>query len=313
MRTTAIIRIFLLVFAAVFAQRSNKTKAADSHKQKDIAAIKSMAGIYKVSFDFAETFSPDTGYKYFPRYREWGIEYVTIVEESENKIVLQHLLIVADTMIIKHWRQDWVYENTALYHFYKDKNWIRTTLSPDQVKGTWSQKVYQVDDSPRYEGYGTWIHVDGRHFWQSIADAPLPRREFTKRSDYNAMRRHSQIELLADGWLFDQDNEKLLRANGTDRLICWEKGVEKFSKGDYNATPAQKWWNAQQDFWADVRAEWDKIYAATPDLKLAPKVKDKLLFEALFALGDKHSVGKKYVRHTASAEIRETIAAYLVK
>ena len=57
------------------------------------------------------------------------------------------------------------------------------------AKGTWTQKVFQVDDSPRYEGYATWVHVDGRHYWDSQTDGPLPRREYSKRSDYNVSKK----------------------------------------------------------------------------------------------------------------------------
>lgn len=306
-----IIALLVVCVSSVCAQK--KSTAPDAKLEADKKAIKSMCGIYKVNFDFAETFSPDTGYKYHPRYREWGIEYVFIAEESPQKIVLQHLLIVNDTMIVKHWRQDWVYENTEVYKYYKDKNWIKNTLGPEQAKGTWTQKVYQVDDSPRYESYGTWMHVDGRHFWEATTDAPLPRREFTKRSDYNVMRRHIRVEVTADGWVYDQDNEKILRANGQDQLLCWEKGVEKFTKGNYDATPAIKFWQKQQTYWADVRKAWAVIYAGTPDLKLQSKVDGKLLFESLFALGDKHCNDKAYVAKAALPEIEKTLQSYLLK
>ena len=53
-------------------------------------------------------------------------------------------------MIIKHWRQDWLYENTNLYEFYKDNTWKFNQLKAKDVKGQWTQKVYQVDDSPRW-------------------------------------------------------------------------------------------------------------------------------------------------------------------
>ena len=46
----------------------------NSKKELDKASIKSMVGIYKVSFDFAETFAPDTAYKYHKRYSEWEID-----------------------------------------------------------------------------------------------------------------------------------------------------------------------------------------------------------------------------------------------
>jgi hypothetical protein len=263
----------------VFAQQKTKL-------QQDKEAIKSMVGCYKVSFDFAETFAPDTGYKYHDRYREWGIEYVFLVEETDKKIVLQHLLIVNDTTIIKHWRQDWVYENTELLSYYKDNQWDKNKLKPEQVKGQWTQKVYQVDDSPRYESTGTWVHVDGRHYWEGTCDAPLPRREFTKRSDYNVMRRNSHMEVTNEGWFLEQDNQKILRANGVDIMLCEEKGMEKFTKGNYNCQVAINWWEKNKNYWADVRIVWEQVFAKYPTLKIEKKIDNTLLWEKLFKLGD---------------------------
>jgi hypothetical protein len=280
-------------------------------KEQDRIAIKAMCGIYKVNFDFVETFSPDTAYKYHKRYSEWGIEYVFIAAEDENKIALQHILIVNDSIVIKHWRQDWLFENKSVYQYYKDNEWLKKTLTTEQATGTWTQKVYQVDDSPRYESYGTWVHVDGKHYWEGTNDSPLPRREFTKRNDYNVMRRHSRIEIFGDGWALLQDNEKILRSNGIDKVLCWEKGIEKFSKGNYDASPALKWWREQTGFWADVRKAWEDVYKDYQDLKLEKKVNNKSLYEALFELGDNACKHKIYNKGTASSEIKKVIATYI--
>jgi hypothetical protein len=313
--TAAALALTVGATAQTSASAKPKTAAtsavANAKFEQDKAIIKSMCGIYKVSFDFAETFSPDTGYKYKPRYKEWGIEYVFLAEETPNKIALQHLLIVNDTMIIKHWRQDWVYENTSVYKYYKDNEWIRETLSPEQAKGTWTQKVYQVDDSPRYESYGTWVHVDGKHFWEGTNDSPLPRRESTKRNDYNVLKRHSRMEVFGDGsWALIQDNEKVLRKDGQDKMLVWERGLEKFTKGNYDATPAIKWWNRQQQYWADVRKAWDEVYASTPELKLASRVDQKRLYDHLFSLGDKVSA-TEYVKGSASQDIKKIITSFI--
>ncbi len=279
--------------------------------EEDKACIKSMCGIYKVSFDFAETFSPDTAYKFYPRYKEHGIEYVFLVEETPTKIALQHLLIINDSTIIKHWRQDWVYENKEVYNFYKENEWIKTILTAGQAKGTWTQKVYQVDDSPRYESYGTWVHVDGKHFWEGVNDSPLPRREFTKRNDYNVMRRHSRMEIFKDSWVLNQDNEKIVRGNGVDKVLCWEKGMERFTKGNYDASPAIKWWEKQKQYWLDVRTTWEEVYSKTPDLKLQVKVDNKRLYESLFSLGDKVCKDSSYVQGSAKADIKKVIESFL--
>lgn len=298
--------------ATVVKTKPAAEPSAIAKLEQDKATIKGMCGVYKVSFDFAETFSSDTGYKFHNRYKEHGIEYVFLAEESPNKIALQHLLIVNDTMIIKHWRQDWVYENTNVYKYYKDNEWVKETLTPAQAKGTWTQKVYQVDDSPRYESYGTWLHVDGKHFWEGTNDAPLPRREFTKRSDYNVMRRHSRMEVFADNsWALIQDNEKIVRKDGIDKVLCWERGMEKFTKGNYDATPAIKWWESQKQYWADVRKVWDDVYTKTSDLKLANRINDKRLYESLFELGDKVCDQKSYTQGSANAEIKKVIESFI--
>lgn len=311
-KVITIITALLLVFTAG-AQSGKTTSSGSKAPQQDREAIKAMAGCYKVSFEFAETFSPDTTYKYRPRKFDWGIEYVFVVEESEKKISLQHLLIVNDTTIVKHWRQDWLYEHTEVLSFYKDNEWKKIKLTPQQAKGTWTQKVYQVDDGPRYESYGTWVHVDGRHFWEGTCDAPLPRREFTTRSDYNVMRRHSHIEITDGNWILEQDNEKINRSNGVDQLLCWEKGFEKFTRGNYNCQPAIDWWEKNKQYWADVRKVWDEVYTQNQTIKIQKKVDDKVLFEQLFRMGHGYSKTSAYNSAEATSAIRKTIESYLVK
>ncbi|MGS2764316.1 DUF6607 family protein [Sinomicrobium sp. M5D2P9] len=259
---------------------------AQTAKEKDIRSIKDMCGCYEITFNFAETFAPDKDYEFHDRYKAGALEWVTPVKEDNNKIVLQHLLIVNDTMIIKHWRQDWLYENTDLYTFYKDNQWNYTKLDPDDVKGQWTQKVYQVDDSPRYEGSATWVHVDGKNYWENTTDAPLPRREHTKRNDYNVTRRTNRQEITDYGWLHEQDNDKVIRDDkGEDTVLAQEKGMNYYRKvEDSKCDPAKKWWKENQDYWARVRAEWDEIFERKTTLKLLPKANDKRLYEVLFGM-----------------------------
>lgn len=300
-----ILPIALLVSISVRAQKP-VTK-----KEQDRQAILALAGCHNVTFDFAETFGSSKDYKYHDRYHETGTEYVEVVENTENKIVLQHLLVVTDKMIIKHWRQDWMFENTDLLVYDKDDKWVKTKLTPAQVKGQWTQKVSQVDDSPRYEGSASWVHVDGKHSWESTVDAPLPRREYTKRDDYNVLKRHNKIILTDDGgWLHEQDNQKILRANGKDSLLCWEKGFEKFTDitGD-KCAPAVKWWEINNAYWKDVRTVWIQLEKERNDINLAKTVDEKRLYEALFELGDKQSQAKASSQENQKL-IKETITKY---
>lgn len=302
-------KIIALVFSVIALSAS-----AQSKLDQDKAAIKSMVGCYKVTFDFAETFSPDTAYKIHHPHHSWGIELVALVEETKNKIVLQHLLIIDDSTIIKHWRQDWLYENTELLQFDKDNRWKKVQLSPKEAKGQWTQKVYQVDDSPRYEGNGTWVHVDGKHTWESVTDAPLPRREFTTRSDYNVLKRRTKLSVMEKngGWMFEQDNQKLVRSANGDKLIAWEKGFESFTKeDDKQCMPGVNWWNINKEYWADVRVVWNDVFTKTNDLNLKKKADDTFLWEKLFKLGEETSKKGKNNSAENQAAIRKVIEKHL--
>jgi hypothetical protein len=297
----------LLLFAFCLAIG---TVQAQKKKKQDIDAIKAMCGCYEVSFNFAETFSPNKDYKFHDNYRSGGLEYVFPIKESKDKIVLQHLLIVGDNMIIKHWRQDWIYENTDFHTFYKDNTWKYESKSTDEVRGQWTQKVYQVDDGPRYEGSSSWVHVDGRSYWENTADAPLPRREFSKRNDYNVMVRRNRQEITADGWVHEQDNAKVLRETD-DTILAQEKGFNEYKKTDAGKCQAAKdWWSDKQAYWNDVRKVWDELFAQKKTVQIEGKIDDKVLFMKLFAL-EEETLKDDYNSAESITKIKETINSYL--
>ncbi|MDW3212058.1 MAG: DUF6607 family protein [Reichenbachiella sp.] len=290
------------------------TTVAYGQKQKkeDIAAIKAMCGCYDIRFNFAETFAPDKDYEFHENYTSGALEYVFPISESKDKIVLQHLLVIGDTMIIKHWRQDWIYENTEFYSFYKENSWKYESKSPAEVKGQWTQKVYQVDDSPRYEGSATWVHVDGKHYWESEADAPLPRREFSKRKDYNVMRRINRQEITDYGWVHEQDNDKIIRAEEGDILLAQEKGWNTYTKTDDNKCEvAEKWWDKNQAYWADVRTVWDELFSQKKTVAINMKVDDKIMFQRLFALEKEMINTQDYNSELSQSKIKAVIQKHL--
>ncbi|MBP2832389.1 hypothetical protein J8281_09345 [Aquimarina sp. U1-2] len=262
---------------------------AQNKKKQDADAIKKMCGCFEVTFNFAETFnySQDSLYKPSKVKVDKGLEWAQLVTDEKDKIVIQHILQVGDPTkpyIVKHWRQDWLYENQDLYVYNSDNKWNYVQKSQKEVDGQWTQKVYQVDDSPRYEGSATWVHVDGKSYWENTTPAPLARREYTIRSDYNVLLRGNRHEITAYGWLHDQDNHKLIRAeNAEDVLLAKEKGYNVYKKVDDNrCQAAADWWKEHQNKWAIVRAKWDEVYAKNKDLKLKKKVDNKVLFKHLF-------------------------------
>lgn len=273
----------------VLALTTSMMFSQQDKKQQDISSIKSMCGCYEVKFNFTETFQypkDSATYKPSATKHETALEWVALLEDTPDKIMLQHLLIADENMIIKHWRQDWLYENTDLYSFQKDNSWKYSKLNKKDVKGQWTQKVYQVDDSPRYEGTASWVHVDGKDYWVNTADAPLPRREHTKRNDYNVLKRRNIHEITQTGWNHEQDNDKIIRDNnGKDVVLAQEKGFDVYTKvADSKCAAAQKWWAENQALWKNVRSKWDNVFAQNKDLNLEEKVDKKTLFSHLFKL-----------------------------
>ena len=270
---------------------SNKTYGQLSKKQMDYSAIKSMCGCYNVEFNFAETFnySKDSLYEASKVKNDKALEWVQVIEDSPSKISLQHILIIGDSAnhyIVKHWRQDWLYENKDFMMYNYDNNWTYIEKAPINVAGQWTQKVFQVDDSPRYEGSATWVHVDGKSYWENETSAPLPRREYTKRSDYNVTLRRNRHEITPLGWIHDQDNDKIIRSEeGVDLILAKEKGFNSYTKiDDSKCVYGQEWWDENKDKWAVIREVWDEVYTSGEDLSLKQEVDGVRLYQELFGL-----------------------------
>ncbi|MEM7054704.1 MAG: DUF6607 family protein, partial [Pseudomonadota bacterium] len=78
--------------------------------EQDREAIRAMVGEYIVTFAFDETVPLIEDYEKKEPKRSGASEVVILIEDRPNKISLQHLLIVGAGQVIKHWRQDWVYQ-----------------------------------------------------------------------------------------------------------------------------------------------------------------------------------------------------------
>lgn len=302
-------KLFIVIaFASVFTN----VNAQSNKKELDRQAIKSMCGCFEVEFNYTETFATDTSYKFHHDHNTVApAEWAFVVEESENKIVIQHLLVMNDSVIIKHWRQDWIYENTDFYLYDKDQTWNYVKKEKSEVTGQWTQKVYQVDDSPRYQGSSTWVHYDGKHYWENTTDAPLPRREYSTRDDYNVLNRTNRHEITDYGWLHIQDNKKVLRDENGDRVLVEERGYNKYKSVSKTKCQAGiDWWEKNKAYWQIVRENWDIVYNLNKTLHVDTKIGDEVLFMVLFELGD--SAASKDPK-TLKAEVYAIIEKFAIK
>lgn len=304
----------LLLSTQVFAFVHAETTVDKATATQDKETIKNLCGCFEVEFKYKETFSYPSDYQLKDAYYNEALEWVSYEPQIDGTLKLQHILIIDDSTIVKHWREDWSFENNTIYQYQKDYQWKRVTLPAERTKGTWTQKVYEVDDRPQYDGVATFNYFDGNILWQSKIDAPLPRREYSKRSDYNVMNRYNRLYIGKDGYLHEQDNKKIARRdNSIDTLIAEEKGFNTYKKVDETKCKAGiAWWEKNKIFWLDVRAVWADILPQQEELKVTRIVDGKSLNERLTALNDILLKEEKYDSEKARKEILKAIRIHLI-
>ena len=275
---------------------------------QDKENIGKLCGCFEVSFKYAETFSPDPDYKFHEREEIGGTAELALpIEVTDKKIVIQHLLIVNPKMIVKHWREEWTYENPVIWKYTGNKTWVKETLPAEAVKGKWTQTVWEVADEPRYQGFSQFVNLDGKIVWQSTTDAPLPRREYSVRSDYNILKRTNRMNITDSGYFHEQDNQKIVRANGTDKLLVEEKGWNTYKRIDEKECAAAKaYWAINKDYWGRVRKVWADYIATHDVVSLKNKVEGKMLHEYLMEQAKEYA-DKKIAVSEIDQKIKEEI------
>jgi len=242
--------------ASQSVDRGQDVKQLSFEEQRQ--AILSMAGSFDVTFHFEETVPMELGYELTKPYTEHATEKVLVLEDSPKRISLQHLLVVNDH-VVKHWRQDWEYEQTQFWQYLGDYTWGRREVPVDEAKGTWVQTVWQVDDSPRYAGIGRWQKQHGVVSWESDASwRPLPRREYSKRQDYDVLVTVNRHVLTPQGWVHEQDSQKLKSAS--DTLVAKERGVNIYQRNpELDFAKAEQYWQETRAYWQAVREVWEPL------------------------------------------------------
>ncbi len=245
--------------------------------------VDKLCGCFEVAFKYAETFAPDPDYKFHEREIIGGTAELALpIEVTDKKIVIQHLLIVSPTVIVKHWREEWTYENPVIWKYKGDRTWVKETVPAEQVKGKWTQTVWEVADEPRYQGFSQFVNLDGKIVWQNTTDAPLPRREYSVRSDYNILKRTNRMNITDSGYLHEQDNQKIIRNNGTDKLLAEEKGFNTYKRiDDKECAAAKAYWEKNSAYWGKVRKIWADYINTHNSISLKNKIDGKLLHEYL--------------------------------
>jgi len=253
----------------------------------DRQAILAMVGEFAVTFAFDETVALVDGYERHGPKRSGAAEAVVLVEDSGERIVLQHLLLVGES-VVKHWRQDWIWEAEHRFEFSDDQTWTRVALSKEQTAGQWTQCVYGVSDTPRYCGTGDWNHRYGSATWTSDRTwRPLPRRDYTVRGDYTALNVENRHTITPTGWTHEQDNSKVLRIDGeTEQVLVREFGFNNYVRTDAaDFSPVYEYWDDTAVYWARVRDTWTRMLE-NGGVVLDTDVDGMPVIEGLFDLAD---------------------------
>ena len=290
--TVKILTVLLCVFTVVL--QPGRAYGKESTFQKDRRAILSMVGKFDVEFNFRETVSLLKDYEIKDPYTADALEVVKVVEDSGKKIVLQHILLAEiglDTQVVKHWGQIWEYEDPVILEYQGDRTWKKRTVGESVVKGTWTQMVTQVDDSPRYESWGKWVHEGNSSAWQGQdTNRPLPRREYTKRSDYNVLRAINRHIITPEGWVHEQENRKWIKAE--NKFICHEVGLNIYRRCEEDFSLAENEWKATHEFWKDVRSEWGRLMKEKNVIIYKKEVDGSSLVRSTFQLARKVKNGE---------------------
>ncbi|HEY5666109.1 MAG TPA: DUF3750 domain-containing protein [Gammaproteobacteria bacterium] len=295
--------------------------------ERDRRAILAMAGEYRTSFDFIETVGFTPGFEPGQPYQSWATERIDVIEDSGDRIVLQHVIVmryvdadgnVQGPVVQKHWRQDWVYEDMSLHEFSGHSSWTAQERSPAEVSGRWSQAVYQVDDSPRYEALGDWVHRGNYSAWTSAETwRPLPRRESSVRDDYHVLIGTNRHTITPTGWVHEEENLKVVLdpsgAIAADQaILSRELGVNRYEQVvDFDFSARDDYWEATAAFWADVREEWTRIYAERERFELTAPPGEPPLFMPMFIYAAELEAGQPYDAAAGRLFIRETLARYV--
>lgn len=284
---------------------------SNAHASPETDVIKAQTGCYKVDFKFEETEKTDPKYPISSKpYHEWGVEWVELDFDSQNEVHLQHILVTPHGPL-KHWRQEWKRNPTHAMYFAGNNSWVTKTVSKP-IENLWLQRVYQVDDSPRYECAAPWHIAQSDAAWSCKAWSPLPRREFSQRDDYNVLDRGNFVVVNSKGWVHHQYNDKILLKSDTLAIIAKEKGANSYEKiDDAQCASAKQWWADNKSVWHNIQATWKHIYAEHPNLKLKAKVDDKVLWMHLFELADAYSL-KTYDPKALQKEAHDIIHKFII-
>ncbi|MBL7752035.1 MAG: hypothetical protein JNN29_11675, partial [Chitinophagaceae bacterium] len=126
------------------------------------------------------------------------------------------------------------------------------------------------------------------------------------------LRRTNRLTFTDSGYLHEQDNRKILRQDGKDKLLVEEKGWNTYRKiEEKECSLVLDYWEKNKFYWSQVRSVWTDILNSRNRITLQNKVGGKMLHEYLITLG-KEAVEKGYKEEEVRKKITAEIGKFLI-
>jgi hypothetical protein len=301
-----------------------------SDYERDRRAIYALEGEFEVKFEFIETILLETNKDWDVPYASKGTEFVKVIEDRGDFISLQHIMVLfmkdpqsgetIGPMLVKHWRQDWQWNPSNRMEFQGEKSWKVKDIKRRNGRGKWRWDVFQVDDSPRYSGLGTWNHMKSAStFMTDYMSRPLPRREFSVRSDYKVLLGTDTLVVTPNSWFHEQRNFKHqnnLSENGSfknSKLLAREIGHNSYVRiKNFDFSSGYAYWDKSKGYWKDVREVWSEIIEDESLFSLRKKVDGKPLYIYHFGQAEDPDV-LKLTSEKRKVLIRDTLNKFFIK
>ena len=122
---------------------------------------------------------------------------------------------------------------------------------PGRLSGGRRAAVFECRPVGTYDGG---VDLDGSSTWR-----PLPRREFTVRSDYDVLVGVNRATVLPSGWVHEQDNLKLVldehaKPRADAPYIARELGIDRYERiKGFDFSAGDVYWQKTGEFWRVVR------------------------------------------------------------
>ena len=150
-------------------------------------------------------------------------------------------------------------------------------------------------------------HPDASVWTSGVTLRPLPRREYSTRTDYDLLSVTNRQTVTATGWYHEQDNEKLVKRDGKQFSLCREAGLNRYirvTEGEFAG--ANRYWDKTASFWQQVRTAWDESTDARSKVVLQDKADGRSFHEGMEAMAKRVSKGEA----VSESEVRELISSY---